>query len=94
MTISANGQFPLKMAAILNRDVGPSLLSTKFVWHCLILKNISIFLWRLFLNRLPINEAVLKKGFSIASRCSCCPLNPASETFSYVFITSDIAFRV
>lgn len=42
---------------------------------------------------MPIDDAIKKKGITLASRCCCC-VQPTSETIHHLFITSDMARSV
>lgn len=87
------GSFTLKSVFDLMRDASSAMLTTKFIWHSLLPRQMSIFLWRLFIKRLPLDEGLWKKGYSLASRCCCC-LQYDMETFTHVFLTSEIASHV
>lgn len=49
-------------------------------WNELLTPTISIFLWRLLQNKLPVDSKLQQKGISLASKCLCCqPLNPTAS---------------
>ncbi|KAL0416808.1 UNVERIFIED_CONTAM: hypothetical protein Slati_3512700 [Sesamum latifolium] len=45
----------------------------------------SVFLWRLFQNRIPVDAQMKQKGFSFPSKCQCCE---AEEMIPYLFVES------
>ncbi|KAK4384653.1 putative ribonuclease H protein [Sesamum angolense] len=55
------------------------------VWHRSLPPPISVFLWRLFQDRIPVDDRMREKGFSFPSKCQCCE---AEETVSHLFIES------
>lgn len=75
-TVNSNGLFSLSSAWNLIREPRPLMLSAKHIWQKLLPKQISLFLWKLFLLRLPIDEGLWSKGIHLASKCSCCLSGP------------------
>ncbi|KAL0307977.1 UNVERIFIED_CONTAM: putative ribonuclease H protein [Sesamum calycinum] len=55
------------------------------VWHRSLRPTISVFLWRLFQDRIPVDARMQQKGFSFPSKYQCCE---AEETVSHLFIES------
>lgn len=68
-------------------------MSYKYIWYKHIPRHISVFMWKLWQSKLPLDEGLLQKGFSLASKCVCC-IDNGMETFSHVFLTSPIALQV
>lgn len=61
-TVTSNGSFSLSSAWHMVRKLNPILFTAKSVWHKLLPRQISLFLWRLLQQRLPIDEALRLKG--------------------------------
>lgn len=89
-TCTSNGEFSVSSAWAISRSSLPTMMSTKFIWHKLLPRHISVFMWRLFLRKLPIDEGLWCKGIQLASKYSCCS-SMSMETFSHVFISSHAA---
>lgn len=60
------------------------------IWNSYTSQRVNALMWRLFRNALPIDDAIKKKGITLASRCCCC-VQPTSEIIHHLFITSDMA---
>lgn len=56
-----------------------------FIWDRGIIPTISVFLWRLLANRIPVHAKVQWRGVSHASKCRCC-LVSGSETGLHLFV--------
>ncbi|KAI3450935.1 hypothetical protein Pfo_007600, partial [Paulownia fortunei] len=54
------------------------------LWCPQITPTISVFLWRLVHNWIPVDSRLQRKGFALASKCFCC--NSSSESIPHVFI--------
>lgn len=89
----SNGLFPLRSAREVVRAAKPNLFSSKYVWHKFLPNHIGVFMWRLLLHKLPIDEALWKKNIQLASKCACC-IRPSIETFEHVFISNPLAAAV
>ncbi|KAL0463143.1 UNVERIFIED_CONTAM: hypothetical protein Slati_0201900 [Sesamum latifolium] len=57
------------------------------IWHCSLRPTMSVFLWRLFQNRIPVDARMKQKGFSFPSKCQCCE---AEETIPHLFVKSSV----
>lgn len=55
------------------------------MWHRTLPRQISIFLWKLFLLRLPLDEGLWEKRVQLASISACCPSGNV-ESFNHVFM--------
>ncbi|KAL0311104.1 UNVERIFIED_CONTAM: hypothetical protein Sangu_2405100, partial [Sesamum angustifolium] len=82
-TGSSAGDFSTKWAweSIRQASLQRQLLAD--VWHRSLRPTISVFLWQLFQDRIPVDTRMQQKGFSFPSKCQCCE---AEETVSYLFI--------
>ncbi|KAG6469541.1 hypothetical protein ZIOFF_070470 [Zingiber officinale] len=60
-------------------------------WSRLLLPTISVFIWRFFRRRLPVDEILQQRGACLASRCQCCE---AVESWEHLFYGSPVAGEV
>ncbi|KAL0301609.1 UNVERIFIED_CONTAM: hypothetical protein Sradi_6437700 [Sesamum radiatum] len=84
-TGSSTGDFSTKSAWEAIRQASPRQQLLADVWHRSLRPTISIFLWRLFQDRIPVDARMRQKGFSFPSKCQCCE---AEETVPHMFIES------
>ncbi|KAL0295554.1 UNVERIFIED_CONTAM: putative ribonuclease H protein [Sesamum angustifolium] len=84
-TESSTGDFSTKSAWEAIRQASPRRQLLADVWHRSLRPTISVFLWRLFQDRIPVDARMQQKGFSFPSKCQCCA---AEETVSHLFIES------
>ncbi|KAL0329292.1 UNVERIFIED_CONTAM: hypothetical protein Sradi_4915900 [Sesamum radiatum] len=84
-TGSSTGDFSTKSAWEAIRQASPRRQLLVDVWHRSLRPTISVFLWRLFQDRIPVDARMRQKGFSFLSKCQCCE---AEETVSHLFIES------
>ncbi|XP_042387015.1 uncharacterized protein LOC121978787 [Zingiber officinale] len=57
----------------------------------LLLPTISVFIWRFFRRRLPVDEVLQQRGVCLVSRCQCCE---AVESWEHLFYGSPVAGEV
>lgn len=55
--------------------------------------KISLFIWRLWKQKLPIDDILSKIGIAIVFKCHCCS-DPSQETTNHLFITCSFAASV
>lgn len=55
--------------------------------------KIAFFMWKVWKNKIPLDDFLRRLGYLMASRCWCC-LNPKEETMSHVFFSSYTTKRV
>ncbi|KAL0354318.1 UNVERIFIED_CONTAM: hypothetical protein Sangu_1013100 [Sesamum angustifolium] len=84
-TESSTGDFSTKSAWEAIRQASPRRQLLADVWHRSLRPTISVFLWRLFQDRMIMDARMQQKGFSFPSKCQCCE---AEETVSHLFIES------
>ncbi|KAL0307283.1 UNVERIFIED_CONTAM: hypothetical protein Sradi_6145600 [Sesamum radiatum] len=84
-TGSSTGDFSTKSAWEAIRQASPRRQLLADVWHRSLRPTISVFLWRLFQDRIPVDARMRQKGFSFPSKCQC---SEAEETVSHLFIES------
>lgn len=65
----------------------------ELIWGKCISPSISMFLWRLFANRIPVDVKMQWKGISLASKCRCCVKSDV-ESRLHLFATGEMARRV
>ncbi|KAL0283604.1 UNVERIFIED_CONTAM: putative ribonuclease H protein [Sesamum angustifolium] len=90
-TRSSTGDFSTKSAWEAIRQASPRRQLLANIWHRSLRPTISVFLWQLFQNRIPVDARMRQKGFSFPSKCPCCE---AEETVSHLFIECGSAGRV
>ncbi|KAL0442144.1 UNVERIFIED_CONTAM: hypothetical protein Sradi_0153300 [Sesamum radiatum] len=81
----STGDFSTKSAWEAIRQASPQRQLLADVWHRSFRPTISVFLWRFFQDRIPVDARMRQKGFSFPSKCQCCE---AEETVSHLFIES------
>ncbi|KAL0392908.1 UNVERIFIED_CONTAM: hypothetical protein Sradi_2513600 [Sesamum radiatum] len=82
---SSTGVFSTKSAWEAIRQASPRWQLLADVWHRSLRPTISVFLWWLFQDRIPVDARMRQKGFSFPSKCQCCEVD---ETVSHLFIES------
>ncbi|XP_012833452.1 PREDICTED: uncharacterized protein LOC105954324 [Erythranthe guttata] len=104
---SSDGQFSLTSAWALIRQQHTPTPLLRIFWGSCLTPTISIFLWRLLLQRLPVDTKLQSRGTSLASRCYCCPDpsfhvsslvsqsvdSPSIESIDDIFVESPTAKR-
>ncbi|KAL0325149.1 UNVERIFIED_CONTAM: putative ribonuclease H protein [Sesamum radiatum] len=84
-TGSSTGDFSTKSAWEAIRQASPRRQLLADVWHHSLRPTISVFLWRPFQDRIPVDARMRQKGFSFPSKYQCCEVE---ETISHLFIES------
>ncbi|KAL0362150.1 UNVERIFIED_CONTAM: hypothetical protein Scaly_1170200 [Sesamum calycinum] len=84
-TGSSTGDFSTKSAWEAIRKASPRRQLLADVWHRSLRPTISVFLWWLFQDRIPVDARMRQKGFSFSSKYQCCE---AEETVSHLLIES------
>ncbi|KAL0362313.1 UNVERIFIED_CONTAM: putative ribonuclease H protein [Sesamum calycinum] len=84
-TGSSAGDFSTKSAWEAIRQASPRRQLLADVWHRSLQPTISVFLWRLFQDRILVDARMRQKGFSFPSKCQYCE---TEETISHLFIES------
>ncbi|KAF3453875.1 hypothetical protein FNV43_RR04316 [Rhamnella rubrinervis] len=85
--------------AIQCRDIYLHLSTTaappmwvRYVWKTFIPPARSIFAWRLLQGRIPTDDVLIRRGFSMASKCRICGND--LETISHLFLTCPYAAAI
>ncbi|XP_073153634.1 uncharacterized protein [Henckelia pumila] len=60
-------------------------------WSKLLRPSISIFCWRWFFHRLPVDDILQSRGVALVSACHCCR---TSESFDHIFFLGNLARAV
>ncbi|KAL0374196.1 UNVERIFIED_CONTAM: hypothetical protein Sradi_3335300 [Sesamum radiatum] len=89
--VSPTGSFNVKTAWDLIRDGRLRRPLLKELWYQTIFPSISIFMWRLIHNFVPVDERLREKGIPIVSKCLCCQ---QSETIPHLFLNSVVIREV
>nr|XP_027082456.1 uncharacterized protein LOC113704781 [Coffea arabica] len=63
------------------------------IWHPRIPLRVSLFMLRLLMRRLPLDDVLREMGFQLASKCCCCAL-ATGETLEHVFSAGQIPMEV
>ena len=66
---------------------------SKYVWHQCVPLKWSFLTWRALQNNIPLDDCLVKRGFSMVSKCACCA-SPQVQTISHVFITRPVSIEV
>ncbi|KAL0310271.1 UNVERIFIED_CONTAM: hypothetical protein Scaly_2944800 [Sesamum calycinum] len=69
---SSAGDFSTKSAWEAIRKASPRRQLLIDAWHRFLRSTISVFLWRLFQDRIPVDARMRQKGFNFPSKCQCC----------------------
>ncbi|KAG8383975.1 hypothetical protein BUALT_Bualt04G0069700 [Buddleja alternifolia] len=89
--LSPHGNFTTKSVWDFIRARGDNQPLFKCAWNSLLLPNISIFLWRLFNDWIPVETRMQRKGISLASHCQCCSQN---ETTDHLFLHNPTVTKI
>ncbi|XP_042033147.1 uncharacterized protein LOC121779791 isoform X2 [Salvia splendens] len=89
-TLTPHGNFTLASAWEQVRHRGEEREVFKIIWNKSITPTISVFMWRLLANRLPIDEKLQWRGVAMASKCRCCAI-PKSESRLHLFVNGEAA---
>ncbi|XP_042045568.1 uncharacterized protein LOC121791808 [Salvia splendens] len=93
-TLSRGGNFSLSSAWDSNRARRPRIPALGDIWHGGISTTISVFMWRLISNRIPVDAKLQWRNISLASKCQCCPRQPGLESIHHLFINGQGASMV
>ncbi|XP_058092498.1 uncharacterized protein LOC131238937 [Magnolia sinica] len=93
--LTFSGVFSVKSAWSLTRAPRPGRSWSRWVWHAKLPPKISLLLWKVLQNAVPVDSTVQSRGVHLASRCVCCSF-PGSqphdiETLLHLFVNSSIA---
>ncbi|XP_058099839.1 uncharacterized protein LOC131244213 [Magnolia sinica] len=92
------GDFSVKSAWDVRRAIAPKKDWARWVWHGNLPPKISLFIWKILYNAIPMEKTVQSRGVSLASKCGCCrddfDQGPAEESVSHLFLFGQQASSV
>nr|GME14058.1 uncharacterized protein LOC109147873 [Ipomoea batatas] len=88
------GDFTFKSAKKLMRQqrAAEGLWSRK-IWAKGLPWKMSFLAWRVFKCKLPVDDVLIRMGFQIVSKCSCC-VHPGSSSLNHIFGMGETARQV
>lgn len=92
--LSKSGKFTLASAWETVRSQRPIIPALEDIWHGCITTSMSIFIWRLLSNRIPVDTKLQWRKIELASKCYCCPLQPGIESLQHLFVNGVGASKV
>lgn len=90
---ATQGNFSTGSAWELCRHRLPITPVLKLIWNECIMPSVSIFIWRLLANRIPVDAKLQWRKVSLASKCRCC-VKPNAETREHLFLRGEVATEV
>ena len=84
--LSKSGEFTVASAWETLRSQRPIIPALEGIWHGCITISMSIFIWRLLSNRIPVDSKLQWRKIELASKCYCCPTRPRIETPQHLFV--------
>ncbi|XP_019252907.1 PREDICTED: uncharacterized protein LOC109231725 [Nicotiana attenuata] len=91
--LETRGEFSVKSAwDYLRRRQNPSN-AYRNIWVKGLPFKIAFFMWKVWRNKLPLDDFFRKLGYLMASKCWCCT-EPKEETMQHLFFTSYAANKV
>ncbi|XP_033509087.1 uncharacterized protein LOC142166776 [Nicotiana tabacum] len=91
--LEPRGEFSAKSAwdyARRRRDPSNTYMN---IWIKGLPFKVSFFMWKVWKNKLPLDDFFKRLGYLMASKCWCCVL-PQEETMTHLFFTSHAARKV
>lgn len=85
-TLSQHGDFSLSSAWEVARSRGLVIPGLEIIWKVGLTTSMSIFMWRLLSNRIPVDTKLQWRRIELASKCCCCPFKPDIESLQHLFI--------
>ena len=90
---TSSGNFTLTSAFWEVRQVCNTSMVFFKVWHPTIPWQVSFFMLRLLMGKLPLPDTLCKLGFHLPSKCFCCQ-KVSEESIEHVFSSGHIALEV
>ncbi|XP_051152688.1 uncharacterized protein LOC127266470 [Andrographis paniculata] len=90
---SNSGQFSISSVWNSIRCTAPRSLLFKKIWNPFLTPTMSVFLWRLLLNKIPLDVYLHKLGISLASKCQCCKGVESIENLFLTGVQSSMVWR-
>ncbi|XP_042026496.1 uncharacterized protein LOC121773661 [Salvia splendens] len=92
-SLTPRGNFSVTSAWELCRHHHPHTPVFGLIWNKHLLPSMSISIWRLLANRIPVDEKLQWRDVSIASKCRCCK-KPQTESRQHLFLNGDRARKI
>jgi len=89
---SHDGNLSFKDVYMFHTPQPQHLNWAKLIWHASIPPSKSFLVWRLFHDKLPTDENLIKRGLQFPSICSLCGSN--QETTSHLFLVCPFAISI
>ncbi|XP_031095329.1 uncharacterized protein LOC115999629 [Ipomoea triloba] len=93
----ANGKFTFAAAKKYEKRQSGSRMMFKHwsrrVWAKHVPWKISFLAWRVFKRKVPMDDVLVRFGYSLVSKCNCC-IAPALCTLQHVFCAGEVATEV
>ena len=93
-SLSRLGDFSISSTWDTIRSQRPIIPSLDDIWKAGLTSSITIFVWRLLSNRIPVDTKLQWRKIELASKCLCCPLRPGTKSLQHLFIQGFGASRV
>ena len=82
---TAHGDFSTSSAWEIIRHQQEKMEIFRLIWSPALSPSMSIFIWRLLANRVPMDAKLQWRSIHLASKCKCCK-NSSEETREHLFI--------
>ncbi|XP_042000007.1 uncharacterized protein LOC121749508 [Salvia splendens] len=92
--LSRFGDFSLATTWETIRAQRPIIWGLDDIWKAGLTTSISIFIWRLLSNRIPVDTKLQWRKMEMASKFQCCPHSPGIESLRHLFIQGSGTIRV
>ncbi|KAH6815132.1 hypothetical protein C2S51_019952 [Perilla frutescens var. frutescens] len=83
--LAPHDEFSLTSAWECVRHRAPRRALLADFWSDCLTPTISIFLWRLYFDRIPVDAKILAREIPLVSRCHCCSV-PSTESVPHLFL--------
>ena len=88
-----HGNFSTVSAWNLIRHHNPHTETFEAIWSPALTPSISIFVWRLLANRVPVDTKLQWRKVQPVSKCRCC-IQPKIESREHLFIRGEAAKKI
>ncbi|XP_042016203.1 uncharacterized protein LOC121764212 [Salvia splendens] len=93
-TLDRKGEFTVTSAWEAFRAHRMAIPALGDLWNEGLTGSMSIFMWRLMSNRIPVDAKLQWRNISLASKCQCCSERLGNETLQHLFIEGQGASQV
>lgn len=91
--LNATGNFTVASAWEIMRQTKVKQDCYQYIWSKGISFKMSFLIWRIWKQRLPVDEIIARMGIAMVSKCRCCT-QPNQETIEHLFINCQTANRI